>query len=368
VKRELEGIEIPGEHGARERTRRVVSAAFAEREPVPRRRSRKPLVAIIGAIVAGAGLLSPPVQAVFGGLRQVVGVQKAQPALFSLPAPGRLLVTADSGAWVVEQDGSKRLLGSYREASWSPFGAYVVATRRNELVALEPDGDVRWSLARSNVLFPRWTGTTTDTRIAYLSGTRLRVVGGDGRNDRPGCADSVALSPPEWRPGRGFILAFVASNGAINVYETERCKLLWRSQPGPQPHQLVWSRDGSRLLVFTENRLVTYRGRDGRATTRRLGGTGVAALASDGRLALVRTRGGNSDVLVEGRVRFSSPGAVPTPAWPPDASWLLVPLPQADQWVFIRAKGLSGLRAVSNLSNQFRSRSSPHVEGWCCAR
>lgn len=368
MRRELDWIEIPGEHEARERAWRVVSAAFAEREPTTPKRSWKPLAALAVVIAVVAGLVTPPGSAVLDEIREVVGVEKAQPALFSLPARGRLLVTADSGAWVVEQDGSKRLLGSYREASWSPFGTYVIATRQNELVALEPDGDVRWSLARSNVLFPRWTGTTTDTRIAYLSGTRVRVVGGDGRNDRRACADSVALRPPEWRPGRGFILAFVASNGAIHVYETERCELLWRSRPGPQPHQLIWSSDGSRLLAFTENRLVTYRGSDGRATSRRLGGTGVAALASDGRLALVRTRGGNSDVLVEGRVRFSSPGALPRPAWTPDGSWLLVPLPQADQWIFIRAKGRSGLRAVSNLSNQFRSRSSPHVEGWCCER
>ena len=118
------------------------------------------------------------------GVREVVGVEKAQPALFSLPAPGRLLVAADSGAWVVDEDGSKRRLGSYREASWSPFGRFVVASRRNELVALTPGGEVRWTLARPDVRFPRWGGTKTDTRIAYLSqvctalGDASRVGGG----------------------------------------------------------------------------------------------------------------------------------------------------------------------------------------------
>ena len=72
----------------------------------------------------------------------------------------------------------------YREASWSPFGRFVVASRPNELVALTPEGDVRWSLARPNIRFPRWGGTRTDTRIAYLSGDELRVVGGDGKGDR----------------------------------------------------------------------------------------------------------------------------------------------------------------------------------------
>ena len=131
-----------------------------------------------------AGLLSPPGRAVLDDLREAVGVEQAQPALFSLPAPGRMLVTADSGAWVVQQDGSKRLLGRYDEASWSPFGRFVVASRRNELVALTPEGKVRWSLARPNVRYPRWGGTKTDTRIAYFSGGKLRVVGGDGKGDR----------------------------------------------------------------------------------------------------------------------------------------------------------------------------------------
>ena len=140
MKRELERIELPDEHEARERTLAVVRAAFAEREPQPQRRSWKPIVAFALALVVVAGLLSPPGRAVLDEIREVVGVEKAQPALFSLPAPGRLLVTADSGAWVVEQDGSKRLLGSYREASWSPFGRFVIASRPNELVALTPDG------------------------------------------------------------------------------------------------------------------------------------------------------------------------------------------------------------------------------------
>ena len=56
--------------------------------------------------------------------------------------------------------------------------------RPNELVALEPDGDLRWTLARPDVRFPRWGGTRTDTRIAYLSTARLRVVAGNGKGDR----------------------------------------------------------------------------------------------------------------------------------------------------------------------------------------
>ena len=82
-------------------------------------------------------------------MRESIGVEEAAPALFALPADGRVLVTSARGVWVVRPDGSKRLLGRYREASWSPFGRFVVAARANELAALDPStGELRWSLAR----------------------------------------------------------------------------------------------------------------------------------------------------------------------------------------------------------------------------
>jgi len=207
VKRELDRIEIPDEHAARERAWRVVEVAFVAREPVERPAHRlRVAIALAVVVVAAAAALSPPGRAVIDEIREVVGVERAQPALFSLPAPGKLLVASDAGVWVVQQDGSKRLLGDYREASWSPFGRFVVAARANELAALEPDGDVRWTLARPGVRSPRWTGTEANTTIAYVDRTGIRVVAGDGIGDRllvPGVRGPLA-----WRPGRGFVLAY----------------------------------------------------------------------------------------------------------------------------------------------------------------
>ena len=171
MRRDLERIEIPEEHEARVRTWNVVREAFAEREPAPPERHRLRLAVVIAlAAAAIAAALSPPGRAVLGEIREAVGVERAQHGLFSLPTDGRLLVAADSGVWVVQQDGSKRLLGNYREASWSPFGRFVGTASPNELAALEQDGDVRWTLARRRVSFPRWAGSDVDTRIAYLSG------------------------------------------------------------------------------------------------------------------------------------------------------------------------------------------------------
>jgi hypothetical protein len=292
VRRALEQIDLPGEHEARERSWAVVQAAYAEREPAERRRSWKPVALLTAVVLAAAGLLSPPGRAVLDEIREVVGVEQSQPALFSLPAPGRLLVTADSGAWVVEHDGSKRLLGSYREASWSPFGRFVVASRRNEVAALTPNGEVRWTLARPDVRFPRWGGTRTDTRIAYFSRGELRVVGGDGKDDRLLDADA-ALRAPIWLPGAGHRLAYARRDGSVRTVAADTGAVLDPAAP--------------RTLVAHG------------------------------------------------------------PTVSPNGRWRVVGWADADQLVFTRLGRPRQIRAVSDVSAQFRSRSFPTIAGWCCA-
>jgi len=218
VKTELERIDVPGEHEARERTWSVVRSALAERQPVPQTSHWRGVAVVaiaLGALLAAA--LSPPGQAVIDEIREVVGVERAQPALFSLPTGGRLLVASDAGVWIVQEDGSKRLLGEYREATWSPLGRFVAAVRQNELAALEPDGDVRWTLARPGVTSPTWAGTKTDTRIAYVDRTGVRLVAGDGTQDR--LLISRFQGRLDWRPGAGLVLAYASARevGVLDV-------------------------------------------------------------------------------------------------------------------------------------------------------
>ena len=92
MRRELESIEIPGESEARARTWSVLSAAFTERQPVERPSRRMRLALAVAIVVAAlAAVFSSPGRAVLDEIREVVGVERAQPALFSLPSPGRLL-------------------------------------------------------------------------------------------------------------------------------------------------------------------------------------------------------------------------------------------------------------------------------------
>jgi hypothetical protein len=377
VRQELERVEIPGEGDAQARAWAVVGSAFDERVPVPRP-SHWPRVAAIAIALAAvlASAFSPPGQAVIDEIREVVGVERAERALFSLPAEGRLLVASDEGVWVVQQDGSKRLLRGYREASWSPFGRFIVAARRDDLAALEPDGDVRWTLPRPGARSPRWAGTETDTRIAYVDRTGIRVVAGDGTGDR--LLVRGDSGPIAWRPGIARELA-LASARELRVVDVESGRTLWRWRlRGSRPTSLSWSANGSRLLVSSSASLRVYGARGALPFELGPGASAVraAALAPNGRsVAYAQETDTGSQLWIVPRIRpdgsaarrlFAGARAFDSLAWSPDGRWLLASWPAADQWLFIRANG-RGVRAVSNISEQFRSGSFPRVEGWCCA-
>jgi hypothetical protein len=301
----------PHEREAEERAWEVVRAAFHAREPIawPRRHAR-PLVAgaIVAAVVAAA--LSPAGRSVVRSLRESVGIERAQPALFSLPAPGQLLVTSHKGAWLVHRDGSRRLLGRYRDATFSPHGLFIAATRANQLVALDPKGDVRWTLARPSPRFPAWTGTRTDTRIAYVSGGQLRLVAGDGTGDRA-VADATLL-PPMWLPGRKVL--FQTRSGAAVYDDASRTTRELRS------YQHVYD-------------------------------------------PTIQRGGRQSEVLFHGRVVFRGTGVFEQVVGSPDHHWLLVTWPTANQWVFIRLQPRR-IIGVSRITQQFGREA--RVAGWCC--
>jgi hypothetical protein len=369
----LRELPLPNEEEATERSLAVVRAAYAAREPVQRRRAYlKPALAVAAAAAIVAAALSPPGRAVLGSLRKTVaGEKRAAPELFALPSGGRLLVNSPHGPWIVQPNGSRRLLGRYRDAAWSPHGKYVIVARPDEVVAVDPKGTVKWTVPRQHVSFPRWGGSFVDTRVAYLSGARLHMVAGDGTGDVDLCGEPAAAPvAPEWRPGLPHVLAFATAAGRVYVLDADHCSLSWRSAPFPHPRALRWSDDGRRLFLVTRDKLVAFG--DRRAPPLGVhwlrGVTDAAFRPGSHELALVH--GGEVLALDADRLQakprrlFRVTGRIGQIAWSPDARWLLVTWPAADQFLFVRGRHI---RAFSAIARQFGGGAFPSIGGWCCA-
>ena len=388
----LVGLVPPDEMGAQRRSWRVVRTAFGEREPTPWPvRHRQPIVGAAVAVAVLAAALSSPGRAVIGGVRDAVGttttttvrgVPQARPSLFALPTPGRVLVAAPTGAWIVSADGHKRRLGDYRSATWSPQGRLVGVSKASELAAVTPVGRARWTLSRPRVHDPAWA--PSGSRIAYLSGANVRVVAGDGTGDvRVDAAEDVA---PVWRPGEEHVLAFVDPGGNVNVVQTDDKQVLWTAgESASSPMQLAWSADGRRLLAVRRLEggrmaLVVFDGQGRRRQYLELPGSPAdAAFAPDGHAVSLLRRVGprselvvvNGDSLREQQVVFSGLGRFSDVTWSPDGQWLLLGWPSADQWLFVRSADVSKIKAVSSLAVQFDPGGTgggpfPRIEGWCC--
>jgi hypothetical protein len=358
----------------------VVKRAYEERSPTPPRRTRPVLAATALAVAAVAvAALSPSGKAVFKSVRQAVGIEHAEPALFSLPAPGRLLVVSadDGGTWLVKADGFMRKLGPYTDAEWSPHGLYVIATERGELVAFDPDGGVRWKLARHDPSWPRWEGTMTDTRIAYVAASGLRVVAGDGTGDH--LLDAYAGDvPPAWDPARLHTVAYY-SGGAIVLRRADG-PLVWRASIKVVPSDLEWSTDGRYLAVVSPKQIVVIDRRGRVHRTISMLGAELRQAAFKPRthdVAVVVRAAGRSEVRIvdidrpgHARLLFAGPGTFGDVEWSPSGDWLLVNWPDANQWVFIKGKQV---RAVANIRQQFARADGlgPMLElsgRWCCSK
>lgn len=363
LERALRELEVPDEAGAEERAWDVIRAAHAERTPVhPSRRTRRAGVAIGVGVVALAIGLSPAGAKMGEFVSDVVGIGEddARPALRSLPAAGELLVESEQGVWIVREDGSKRLLGDYEQAAWSPSGVYVAVTKGRELIAVDTDGEVRWTLPTPGVVHDaRWVGSDVDTRIAYRSDHDLRVVAGDGDPaDDHVIARGVAPVAPAWRPigeskldpglgVRPYVLTYIDGKGKIRTVNADT------GEPVP-----AMRADLDRL------------------STPPSGGSAKRALSPDReQLATIQRVGRRDRLTLQRRVAgtkkllFSARGPLTGPTWSPDGRWLLVGWPAADQWLFIAADRPNRVVAFDRISEQFDPGGDgdgafPQVAGW----
>lgn len=208
---------IPAAEEAEQRGLAIVEEAFDQRQPA--RRAVLPRLAVSFAVAAllAALMLSPAGATVRDWIDDVftAGVPNGEPGLTEIPGGGRLLVQSPSGPWVVQPDGSRRLLGSYSDATWSPRGLFVGATSDHTLSAIEPDGTPHWSLSASApVSDPRWS--PSGFQIAYRAGPSLRVAAGDGTDDAL-IDRGVKPLPPAWSPQGLPMLAYVARSGSCEL-------------------------------------------------------------------------------------------------------------------------------------------------------
>jgi len=381
----LSEVPLPDEAGAEKRAWHVVSAVAARQLPT-RKQGRARLAAVAAALaLIIAVAFTPPGAAVADWVRNAVdpGEQAARPALTSLPTDGQLLVVSPRGVWVVQRDGSKRRLGNYDEAHWSPNGLFVVGTRGRQLVALDPKGEVRWSLARSRPIHDA-SWSPDGYRIAYLAGSSLRMTAGDGTGDRL-LRQLAGPAAPAWRPGPNQGLTFSDPSGRITLVDPDRGRRLWATAPGPVPDQLAWTADGRRLVALAAGS-VRVLSADGRLLSEfplgasaqphsvavHPGGNSVAVSLRDAR--------GRSEVISfplhqrpqRPRRLFAGQGSFTDLSWSPDGRWLLVAWREANQWLFVRSTRVKKVDAVSNIAGQFEpggngSAAFPTIGGWCCA-
>ncbi|HEV7399826.1 MAG TPA: hypothetical protein VGN84_06105 [Solirubrobacterales bacterium] len=385
---------LPGAAEAERRGLAVVEGAYAERRPAGRPVLPRLAVALTAAALLAALLLSPAGATVRGWIGEVftAGVRHAEPALTEVPGGGRLLVQSGRGPWVVRPDGSRRLLGPYGEAAWSPHGLFVAAASGRTLSAIEPGGTPHWSVSASApVSDPRWS--PSGFRIAYRAGGTLRVVNADGtRNHVLGPASAVA---PAWFPPGLHLLAYLDAAGKLRIVETDTARMLASAGASPGVTALSWAADGSALLEISPRGLWLRRLRlDKLATGLRLGGARRIPLAGDAivRAASFSPRGRAIAVLLSRHNRVGGPrseailldpaggpprrlftvsGRLDQLAWSPDGSRLLLAWPAADQWLFLPVGQANRLQAIGNIASIFspglRGQAPfPRIEGWCC--
>ena len=408
LREELREQRVPGEDEATERSWEVVRAAMAERDEAlvgARRRSRVGVA--LGALASAGAVLAIALTPAGAEVREwmadaVDPAEVSEPAdrrgLTSVPSGGSLLVGSRAGQWVVDEGGERRLLGDYSSAAWSPSGLFVAVARESELAAVEPDGDVRWSIEASG------SGPVSDQvwapgccRVAFRSGESLHVVDGSGAGERQ-VAERVAAIAPAWMPvpyddASRNVLAYADVDDILRISDVDSGEELASLPLTRRPLSLSWL-DRDRILVVARDLIEVVRVGGGKSRTLyrpERGRIKAASAGPGGELAVVvSSRGGGE--AAPGRVRsslglveaaedgrdpasrelFSGLGRFDGPVFSPNGERIQLGLRDLDQWVFASPKRGVDPIAVGDVSQQFEPGSGggatplPHVADWCC--
>ena len=196
-------------------------------------------------------------------------------------------MTSRKGLWLVHRDGSKRLLGRYRDATFSPHGLFIAATRANQLVALDPKGNVRWTLARPAPRFPPGPARAPTRGSRTSRPGSCAMVAGDGTGDRVIARDGrlPRLATIRRRAGQSAVLA----GGRVVFRGTGSFDQAVRSPDGrwllvtwPTADQWVFVRPGTPRRIVGASRITVAVRRLSARPGLVLRGLIVAALAAAG--------------------------------------------------------------------------------------
>ena len=279
----LREVFVPEEREAEERGWRVVHGAFEARHPVHVRPRLNRLAIALGRGPADRRHRADPGrrQDRRPGPRRGRARPRQRPAGAHLAAgAGRLLVTSAEGPWIVDEDGSQRLLGAYQDAAWSPSGMFAAVTRGRQLTAVDPVGNgalvaggaapgaatppgrhrASASRTRAAARCASWPATERVTACSSTASPPSRPPG--GRSASPCPPGQVAIGP------KTNVLAYADRRGRVTVRDVDAGRVLWRSHRYSLPiRELEWSADRKRLLVRTAW-FVDFLDARGRATSR----------------------------------------------------------------------------------------------------
>ena len=272
LERRLRELGAPDEAGAHERGLEVIRAAHAGERRMPSRRPaalRAGLAAAIAALAAVL-MLTPAGASVRDWIEEAVTVEEERIPPVRLPAEGSILTVNGDGAWVLAADGSRRRLGDYEQATFSPNALNVAAVSGNELLAVDPRGELQWSISKPGrpIADPAWAPSAL--RIAYRAGPQLRIVEGDGSPDRL-VAARVAPVAPAWRPHvpgepERDVLAYAEAGGGVRLLDAVEAGPGVAVDTEDTPRLLSWLDDGR--LVVASDRAVEVFAADGERLAR----------------------------------------------------------------------------------------------------
>jgi hypothetical protein len=280
-------------------------------------------------------------------------------------------------AYTVTARGRVRALGPASGGDLSPHGTNAVLASGNALVAVHvADGQVRWRHpAPAPVSLPRWSVERTVPpccRVAYLAGSALYVVGGDGKGARKLAAKALAVAPA-WRPrGTHHELAF-AVPGGVRIVSADGGGAVVRLKTPTPAIALSWRADGRSLAIFDASGVTLYDPAS-RALQRvgvRAGSVldGGYAHAGNRLVVLRRDANGRTSLLVRGAsgpfraVRHLLLTAVGDLRLSPDGQHALIASRESDEWVEVRLRD-GRLEHLRRVGERLRAGVMPRALAW----